>query len=57
MRLILCRYRPSLPVWFVAQELEFDSTEDCVAFLVGLDVVLDPSQQLIDCKLTVPKLS
>lgn len=57
MFLILCRYRPTLPVWFVAQELEFDSTEDCIAFLVGLDVVLDPSQQLIDCKLTVPKLS
>ena len=57
MCLILHRYRPSLPVWFVAQELEFDSTKDCVAFLSGLDVVLDPSQQLIDCKLTVPKLS
>lgn len=54
----LCRYRPSmLPVWFIAQELEFDSTEDCVAFMTGLDVVFDTSKQRMDCKLTAPKLS
>ena len=53
---LLHRYRPTLPVWFVTQELEFDSTEDCVAFLTGLEVVLDPAYQVVDCKQTVPKL-
>ena len=51
------RYRPSLPVWFITQELEFNTTDDCVAFLTGVGVVLDPAHQVMDCKLTVPKLS
>ena len=50
-------YRPTLPIWYIAQELEFDSTEDCVAFLTELGVVLDPASQVMDCKLSVSKLS
>lgn len=49
-------YRPTLPVWYIAQELEFDATDDCVAFLTDLGVVLDPAYQSMDCKLSVSKL-
>lgn len=51
------RYRPTLTVSYVSQTLAFDSEEDCLAFLDGVEAVLDGSRSNIDCKLSLAKLN
>ena len=50
------RYRPNLPVSYVSEVLGFSNLEDCLAFLVSLDVVLVNNSSM-DCKLTQTKLN
>lgn len=58
MYFILCdRYRPSLPVDRIVHLLNFPSQEECTAFLVGCDVVMDNGCSAVDCKLSQSKLS
>ena len=50
-------YRPTLPVDYITKILGFTSQDDCVAFLIGSDAVLDERRTTMDCRPTQLKLS
>ena len=53
-----CRYCPmKVPVAFVADQLAFKDTAECVEFLTRFSAILAADQCSIDCKLSLTALT
>ena len=50
--LLLCSYRPTLKVSYIALELGFEGEEDCLALLDEMKVTFSADGTEVDCKQT-----
>lgn len=50
LRKIFKAYRPTVPLEFIQRSLVFDSSEDCMNFMLQFTIVLSDDNQTVDCK-------
>lgn len=55
--MLLCRYRPSVPVSFVMTELGFSSEQDTRAFLQHINAAINADDVTINCQQSFNNMS